>query len=60
MLAGISEKFLLGGGLICTIAGGIILWADRRQQKAALDPSFKYGKNLNDSVYLVTGANTGK
>lgn len=53
------EKILVGGGLICTLVGGITLWADRKEQKAAIDPSSKYSKNLKDNVYLVTGANTG-
>lgn len=53
------EKILVGGGLICTLVGGITLWADRKEQKAAIDPSSKYSKDLKDNVYLVTGANTG-
>ena len=53
------EKLLVGGGLVCTFVGGITLWADRQEQKASIDPSFKFPKTLKDSVYLVTGANTG-
>lgn len=53
------EKFLLGGGVICTFVGGIALWKDRKNEKATLDPAYKYPTNLENKVYLVTGANTG-
>ena len=60
MLQTISiEKFLIGGGVICTFVGGLTLWKDRQNQKRALEPAYKYPKNLEDKVYLITGANTG-
>ena len=54
------EKFLIGGGVICTFVGGIALWQDHKNQKATLEPSYKYSNDLTNKVYLVTGANTGK
>ena len=53
------EKFIIGGGVICTFVGGIAIWKDRQNEKAAQDPSINYPKNLENKVYLVTGANTG-
>ena len=54
------EKLLVGGGIICTLVGGIAIWSDYSQQKKSAEPAFKYPKNLDNKVYLVTGANTGK
>ena len=53
------EKLLVGGGVICTFVGGITLWNDLKEEKKASSPAYKYPKNLQDKVYLVTGANTG-
>ena len=54
------EKLLVGGGIICTLVGGIAIWSDYSQQKRSAEPEFKYPKNLENKVYLVTGSNTGK
>ena len=54
------EKLLVGGGVICTLVGGVAILSDYSQQKKSLEPEFKYPKNLENKVYLVTGANTGK
>ena len=54
------EKLLVGGGVICTLVGGMVVWSDYSQQKKSAEPAFKYPKNLENKVYLITGANTGK
>ena len=54
------ERALVGGGVICTIVGGFILWKDYQAESIASKPAFKYPKKLENNVYLVTGANTGK
>ena len=46
-------------GAFCTIAGGYTLLQDSQKRKIEADPASKYPKNLEDKVYLVTGANTG-
>lgn len=50
------QKIAIASGLICTVAGGIVLWKDRVQGK---DQSKLIPKNLDGKVYLVTGANSG-
>ena len=51
------EKFLLGGGVICTFVGGIALWKDRQNEKATLDPAYKYPTNIYIFIYLGGVAN---
>ena len=53
------KTFAISAGVICTLAGGYTLLDDSKRKKIQADPASKYPKNLEDKVYLVTGANTG-
>jgi len=46
----------MGGGLLCSLVGGYVIYADWRN---STDPMARVPKDLKDKVYLVTGANTG-
>ena len=56
------KKFAVIGSGLCTLVGGVVIWKDRvRGDKlsSVVDDSVSE-KDLQDKVYIVTGANTGK